>query len=137
MDPLSAVASIIAVLQLSNKVVGYLNDIQDASKDRARCAVEASNLQGLLTTLRFRLEDTDTNTEWHTAVRALAVENGPIHQFRQALELLETNMTQKGRLTKMSEALVWKFKKEEIASILNRMERVKSLIQIALQVDNL
>jgi hypothetical protein len=32
---------------------------------------------------------------------------------------------------------MWKFKKEEIASILGQIERLKSLIEIALQMDHL
>ena len=38
---------------------------------------------------------------------------------------------------KMSDTLAWKFKKEEIASILNRMERLKTLVEVALQMDHL
>jgi hypothetical protein len=56
MHPLSATASIIATLQLSSKVLAYLNDVKDASKDRAHCAIEVSNLYSLLVNLRFRLE---------------------------------------------------------------------------------
>lgn len=137
MDPLSTTASIIAILQLSNKVLGYLNDVKDASKDRAKCAIEASNLHSLLLNLRFRLEEGSADKPWYTAVRAFAVENGPLDQFKQALELLQTKTTEGGRLKKTSEALVWKFKKEEIASILGRMERLKSLVEIALQMDHL
>src|SRR4051794_31660684 len=76
MDPLSVTASIIAILQLSSKVVGYLTDVKDASRERATCAVEVSNLHSLLLNLRFHLEEGNPNTPWHTAVRALAVENG-------------------------------------------------------------
>jgi hypothetical protein len=36
MDPLSVTASIIAVLQLSAKVLAYLNDVKDASRSRSR-----------------------------------------------------------------------------------------------------
>ncbi|KAF2192220.1 hypothetical protein K469DRAFT_716724 [Zopfia rhizophila CBS 207.26] len=136
MDPLSATASVIAILQLSSKVVGYLTDVKDASKERAKCAVEASNLHSLLLNLRFRLEEGSADTPWYTAVRALAVENGPLDQFKQALETLQTKMTDGGRLKKAGEALVWKFKKEEVASILDRMERLKSLVEIALQMDH-
>jgi hypothetical protein len=136
MDPLSATASIIAVLQLSAKVLAYLNDVKDASKDRAQCAIEASNLHSLLLNLRFRLEEGGSEL-WCTAVRALAVENGPLDQFKQALEMLATKMTEGGRLKKASEALIWKFKKEEVTSILGRMERLKTLIEIALQMDHL
>jgi hypothetical protein len=137
MDPLSVVASIIAVLQLSAKVLGYLNDVKDASKDRAKCAVEASNVHSLLFILRFRLEEGTAGAPWYTAVRALGVENGPLDQFKQALEALQTTMTDRGRLQQAGKALVWKFKKEEIASILVRIERLKALVGIALQMDHL
>jgi hypothetical protein len=137
MDPLSATASIIATLQLSAKVLTYLNDVKDASKDRAQCAIEVSNLYSLLANLRFRLEEGSASQSWYTAVRALAVENGPLDQFKQALELLQTKMTDGGRLKQVGESLMWKFKKEEIASILAQMERLKTLVEIALQMDNL
>lgn len=137
MDPLSVTASIIAVLQLSAKVLSYLNDVKDASNDRADCAVEASSLYSLLLNLRFRLEGGDASQPWYVAVRALAVENGPLDQFKQALETLQVRMTDGGRLKKAGEALMWKFKKEEVAGILARMERLKTLVEIALQMDHL
>ncbi|KAH7381631.1 ankyrin repeat-containing domain protein [Pyrenochaeta sp. MPI-SDFR-AT-0127] len=136
MDPLSVSAGIIAVLQLSSKVVGYLHDVKDASKDRAKCAIEAANLNSLFTVLRFRLEEGNSHTPWYTAVRALATENGPFDQYKQSLELLQSRMTDKGRLARPGNALVWKFKKEEIASILSSMERLKTLVQVALEMDH-
>lgn len=47
MDPLSVTASIIAILQLFTKVLAYLNDVKDASKDRVQCAIELSNFHSL------------------------------------------------------------------------------------------
>lgn len=82
MDPLSVTASIISVLQLSSKVLAYLNDVKHASKDRAQCAIEASNLHSLLLNLRFRIEEGDASQPWYTTVRELAVENGPLDQSR-------------------------------------------------------
>ena len=137
MEPLSATASIIAVIQLSRKVLGYLNDVKDASKERANCTIEVSNLHSLLTSLRFCFEEGSTDTRWYTAVRALAVENGPLDQFNQALKLLENNMTDGSRTKKAANSLVWKFKKGEIASILQRIERLKTLVEIALHIDHL
>ena len=137
MDPLSVTASIIAILQLSGKVLGYLNDVKDASKDRAKCAIEAANLNSLLTALRFRLEEGSSGTPWYTALQALAIENGPLDQFKQALEQLQRKMTGGSKMRKAGDALIWEFKKEEIASILGRMERLKTLVQVALQIDHL
>lgn len=137
MDPLSITASIIAVLQLSTKVLGYLNNVKDASKDCMQCAVEISNLYNLLFNLRVHLEEGSPDTPWYTDVRALYVENGPLDQFKQALETLQAKITDGGRLKKTGKAMLWKFKKEEVASILSRMERLKTLIEIALQMDHL
>jgi hypothetical protein len=137
MDPLSVTASIIAILQLSGKVLTYLNDVKDASQDRARCAIEASNLHSLLFNLRFHLEKGVLDQSWYTAVRALAVENGPLDQFKEALEMLQAKMTDRGRLGKVGKALAWNFKKEEMAYIFTRIERLKSLVDIALNTDHL
>lgn len=137
MDPLSVTASIFAILHLSTKVLAYLNDVKDASKDRAQCQIEVSNLYSLLVNLRCRLEEGDASEPWYTAVRALAVANGPFDQFRQALEELQAKLIDGGRLKKAGEALMWKFKKEEVASILARMERLKGVVGVALEMDHL
>jgi hypothetical protein len=137
MDPLNVTASIIAVLQLSMKVVEYLNHVKDASKDRAQCQIETLNLYSLLTNLRYRLEKGNASQPWYTAVRALAVPNGPLDQFKHALEELQAKMTDGDRLKKAGEALMWKFRKEEVASILERMYKLKELVVIALEMDHL
>ena len=118
-------------------MLGYLNDVKAHSSERANCAIEASNVHSLLLNLRFHLEDADPNAEWYTTVRALGVHNGPLDQFRQALEELQARITKNGRLGKTGEALGWKFTKVEIAGIMSRMQRLKSLIQIALELDHL
>ncbi|RYO78730.1 hypothetical protein DL762_008550 [Monosporascus cannonballus] len=116
MDPLSVTASIVAILQLTSKVIEYLNDVKDASKDRARCAIEASNLYSLLVTLRFRLEEGNSNEPWYASVRALGVENGPLDQYRHALEELQPKTTSGSRIKKMANTLTWKFSKNEVQS---------------------
>jgi hypothetical protein len=89
MDGLSAAASIIAVLQLTGDVIGYLNDVKDAPKECQQCTIEASNIQNLLINLRYRLEQGQAGHPWFTAVRALNIKNGPLDQYKQALEQLQ------------------------------------------------
>src|SRR5437016_2246421 len=92
MDSLSITASVIAILQLTGGAILYLNDVKDAPKECQQCMIEASNLQSLLINLRYRLEQGQTGDPWFTAVRALNVENGPLHQYKQALEQLQSNV---------------------------------------------
>jgi hypothetical protein len=137
MDPLSVTASIIAILQLSAKVLVYIGDVRDAPKERSHCESEISNLSALLRALRDHAQAGDLSQPWFTAVAELAAPKGPFDQFKQALEALQNKITEGGRLKNIGEALVWKFKKEEVAGILQRIERLKTLVEIALQKDHL
>ncbi|KAI9768507.1 MAG: hypothetical protein M1839_004029 [Geoglossum umbratile] len=136
MDPLSVTASIITILQLTSKVIECLNDVKDAPKDRAQCAIEASNLYNLLTMLRYRLEEGTSNEPWNVAVRALSVKNGPLDQYKLTLEQLQTKITRQGGMNKMGQFLLWKFIKEEVMEVLARIERLKTLVQISLEMDH-
>jgi hypothetical protein len=137
MDPLSVTASINAVLQLTAEVVKYLQDIRDAPKECQQWAIEAVNLLSLLTSLRYRLEQATNSDPWYTAIRALNVENGPFDQYKQALEQLLSNVTIQDGLQKVKRRVVWKFNKAEVERIFERMERLKSLVSIALEMDHL
>ena len=137
MDGLSDAAGIIAVLQLTGAVIGYLNDVKDAPKECQQCTIEASNIQNLLINLRYRLEQGQAGDPWFTAVRALNIENGPLDQYKQALEQLRSRVEIQDGVQKVKRRLLWKFSKEEVASILARMERLNSLVNIALEMDHL
>jgi len=137
MDPLSITASVIAVVQLTSTVIGYLNDVKDAPKECQQCAIEGSNILSLLISLRYRLELGQAGDAWFTAVRDLNVENGPLEQFKQALEQLRAKVENQDGFQKIKRRLLWKFSKTEVAEILARMERLKSLVAIALESDHL
>ena len=70
--------SIAAILKLANDVLKYLNDVKDAPKERRQCAIEVTSLYLILQQLDSRREEGGDGQRWFTAVRALAVENGPL-----------------------------------------------------------
>jgi hypothetical protein len=133
MDGLSDVASVI----LTVAVIGYLNDVKNATKECQQCTIEASNLQSLLINLLYRLEQGQAGDPWFIAIRALNIENGPFDQYKQALEQLLSMVEIQDGVQKFKRRLLWKFRKEEVASILERMERLKSLVSLALEDDHL
>ena len=137
MDELSDIASIIAVLQLTGEVIKYLKDIKDALKECRYCATKASDLHSILINLLYHLNQDQTGDAWFTAVRNLNIENGPLDQYKQALEQLQSRVEIQHGIQKVKQRLLWKFSKEEVASILARMERLKSLVSIALEMDHL
>jgi len=136
-DPLSITASIIAIIQLTTKVVSYLQDVKHAPRECQQCAIEASNLLSLLINLRYHLESATKEDPWFTAVTALNVENGPFDQYRQALEELSCKVRIQEELEKIKRRVVWTLNKGEVERILQRMERLKGLVSIALELDHL
>src|SRR5437764_6697911 len=86
MDPLSMTASVIAILELTSKLTGYINDVRRATKEQGQVAIEASNLYSLLTSIRFRVEEARSGDPWFNQVKLLGVENGLLDQFKSILE---------------------------------------------------
>ncbi len=137
MDPLSVTASIIAVLQLTTALTTYLNEVRHATAEQKKVAVEASNLYSLLTTLRFRVEDARTDDAWFSQVKSLDVPNGPLDQFKHILEKMVGQITMSGRRNQVKSALTWRWTKAEIEEALQQIERLKTLVSIALTNDTL
>lgn len=137
MNPPSITASVITIVQLTGTVIGYLNDVKDAPEECQQCVIEASNILNLLPSLSYHLEQRQAGDAWLTAVRALNIENGPFDQCKQALEQLRSKVENQDGVQKANRPLLWKFGKEEVTSILARMERLKSLVSMALEMDHL
>jgi hypothetical protein len=137
MDGLSVAASIIAVVQLTSKVITYLNDVRDAPKECRNCVVEISNANTLLLKLDLRLDESKSQQLWFTEVQALAGEDGPLEQYRSALQLLLAKVEPTNKMRMLVNRLLWKHIKEEVASIFAKTERLKTLVSIALEMDHL
>ena len=137
MDPLSITAGIIAVLQLTSSLTTYLLEIKSASKDRVRYLQEASDLSKLLVDLKLRLEDAGPEDPWMAAAQELAVENGPLDQYKAALKRLISKVSPDSKLKKFGEKFTWNFTNAEVKDIFSKIERLKLLIQIALEMDHL
>ena len=135
MDPLSLSASIVALLQITGKLLSYLNDVRNTTKDQAQLAVEASNIYGLLASLRFRVEQSDAHDPWFSAVQNLGTENGPLDQAKEALERLVLRIEPCQGIQRLGKRLMWKFEKSEMRDILDEIERIKALVNIALMHD--
>ena len=98
MDPISAishVASLAQLIDVTSKTLRYLNNVKNARKSRAQVAQEASLLLALLTSLRYRLEDSNAGDPWVQGARTSGMSNGPLAQFR----VTDDAITQLGHLS--------------------------------------
>lgn len=131
MDPLSITASIAAILQLASSVVSYLIAVKDASDDRRKLIAELGTITGFLYLLR------DSANISITPLRSLSTPNGPLKQLTDSLNELASKFRPASiGLSKAGKSILWPFQKNEINSILARIERLKTMFCLALQNDN-
>jgi len=124
-------------LSLTKKPLRHPSDVKGTPKDRARLAREITSLLALMTDLRYCVEEATSSEPWFTSVRALGVEGGPLSQFHEAIEILAAKLKPESGLKGFGKALVWTLEKNDVLEILSRIERLKTLITLALQNDHL
>lgn len=138
MGPVTAIglaASIAQLIDCTAKVIKYVGEVKDAAKERDSLALEAANLMPLLMNLKHRIETAQSRDPWHSNVRSLGVADGPIAQLKTSMELLVVKL--KSRRKKLSGSLVWPSDKNECLAMLYKIERIKTLVGLALQGDQL
>jgi hypothetical protein len=137
MDPLSIALGVIALLELTKKVIVYAKQTKDAPTDRTKILQEASSLMGLLIMLKEFIEDCDDSEDsWLQATSSLTAPDGPLQQYKLLLETVVAKITPSRGQHKFGQALAWMFSKEEVTRLLSQIERVKSFVQIALEIDH-
>jgi len=137
MDPLSISASIIAVLQLGATVVGYLSNVPGASRDRQNILLEVCSARGILISLKDLGEKVQWTNSWTLTVKSLSIPDGPLDQFKRALERLALKLAPAEGWRKAGRTFAWPFQKEEVKEILSTIGRQKTLFSLALQNDHM
>lgn len=135
---LGVVSGIIAVADLTYKVLGYLKTVHHAEKEIKDYNREAPILTELLTSLAAHvMQNSGHNVDpWFESIQTL--QHGPMQQYQVALDEFKAKVLPvKGLRDKITQQMTWKFVKDDLKDILAKMERLKTLIAISLQKDHL
>ncbi|KAI9807286.1 MAG: hypothetical protein M1833_000029 [Piccolia ochrophora] len=136
-EPLSITASIIALLQLTSKVVKYLNNASSASKDSSRILIELGSVNGYLLILEDLVGRADGGETSLCTVRSLGVPYGPLAQFKSTLERLAKHLEPVFGIKKAGKVLRWPFKKDEVTDMIFALERQKAFFILAMENDQM
>ena len=137
MDPLSVSASLVALLQLSSTVIGYLSHVKSGPRELQKLRLEVCSTLPILSILQDEAEQAKSGGRWSSTLLSLDVPSGPIQQFRAALERLEVRLAPVKGWKKVDKAFTWPFEKEETLGILGTIERQKLLFTFARQNDHI
>ncbi|KAF8873627.1 hypothetical protein BD779DRAFT_1569357 [Infundibulicybe gibba] len=133
-------STIVNTVELVSKLVGYLQAVKGAKKDRQKLLSEVSALGALLDVLRGRLSpSTDGNSDSIPNKVVKAGIDRPLRMCLSALGPIAGNLeslasdVDVGKLAEGMKNLRWPLRQEEIKTMLNSIERLKTLISLALQ----
>lgn len=119
-------ASIIAVMQLSEKVIKYIRDVSGATEDRKRLREQVRACSNILLTLRDGVEDSEEGQTWADTIEVLAP---PLLRLQTALELAALKLQARDCV---KEKLRWPFKEKEVQKLIEAIESEKGLLALAL-----
>lgn len=134
-DPLSFTASVVAILQFSTSVISFISAAKGSHNDRIRILAEIASTQGILYSLKGKVEKAQCGDGIEETMASLGVPEGPLDQFKNALECLASKLEPAEGLKKVGKSLIWPFQKEDIKEILSTIERLKSIFLLALTND--
>jgi hypothetical protein len=138
MDPISFISSLVSVIQATNTAINYLKDVKDAPRERLDVLQSLASMNSLLDFLKERVEQSQPDDTWFKSARRLAEPDCALVLLQAALDRLKKQLkpadTAVGRL---KQSVKWSFDRTEVSTVLSSMERLKSLVVIALEDDNL
>jgi hypothetical protein len=137
-DPLSVTASVFAILQISEAVLSrcwqYINDARSAKKDVMRTIDTISSLNGILSQLKgLAGNHADPRLPCLTA---LNTHDGTLQACEAALKELDKGLGPAPATMNVIKAMKWPFKAKDIENIVERIEKFKTTVILALGGDS-
>ena len=132
MEAIGLVASIIQLVDCAAKALLYLNDVKTSSKERASLTVEISDVSARVTALRFRVENLEKDDPYTRALESL---RKPMDQMTLTMQELCSKLEVRGSLEKLVRPLAWSLEKKVARDYIQRIERFKTLVVLALNED--
>lgn len=141
-EPLSLVASLIAVLQISASVISccyeYRKHVKNAPKDLLRVTNEVAALRNVVERLVALVDDEKAASHKYLSTLAdIASADGPLGICQRDLESLKAKLEPPvNQWRALRGWLTWPLREKDVTKTLASIYRTKSLLECALLVDN-
>jgi hypothetical protein len=137
MDPISLVGTLIAIVQISSKLVSVCYEYRTGVKGARREISHILDEIIVVRTLVERLIDVAEQSD-DAALHSLKAVNGPNAPLQRCLEELKdlkSALKLNGDLKPRSVALLWPLKQKEVEGRLAALGRIKATLQLAVGAD--
>ncbi|KAI9704650.1 MAG: hypothetical protein M1820_005398 [Bogoriella megaspora] len=135
-EVIGVISSVGQLIDGTTKLIGYINDTKNASKDAREFAKEAMDMKILLQDFQDRLKDQNAPDFWISKVQDVVplVDrlDSLIDDFNKQVQPVPEGRLQ--AVKKAGKSLLWTLKKSHVKEIVDRIERLQSVI--GLYLDN-
>ena len=130
MEAVGLASAIVSLVEFAHITVKYLKDVKEAPGECNELFNELSDLTHCLSDVKPLIEKATEDDPWLVTMQTLS---GPFARLEMTLDDLknELELTSSGM-----KRLLWKFKKESVEDALKEIERIKSLMIVAVQRDH-
>jgi Cdc6-like AAA superfamily ATPase len=136
LDVVSAVASLLTLIQATSQVVEFLSDLKDGGRERMRLLAEVTNFCCALDNLKELLEsnlsssgiDNKTDEKWTKGVGPLLLRDGLLEQCNGVVSSLEKRLASKDGTARLIQHLRWPFSKAEVLQAVEHLHRLQTTI---------
>lgn len=133
MEALAAATTITAVLDVTFRVVNYVNASKGATKERKELRDQLRSCEYILQQLKDEADDSDEGHAWAETIRILEAPGAPLGRLGITLRELEAKLRPvDGGPRKLLVSLKWPFGKTEIKEVLTTIESEKSILMLAI-----
>lgn len=133
-------SSLIAIVDISLKLMKYMSDVHDGGKERSELHSEVLTVYVIFwkITSDFGSPSPNETTPWSEAIKPLFDPDGIIEQLKQVLEQITAKIIIQPHSTKGTiKKLKWPFEKSEVQRILERLRSYKDTISVTLNRANM
>jgi hypothetical protein len=119
-------ASIIAVVQLCEKVIKYIIAVSETKNDKSRLRHKIRDCSNLLLQLRDEAEDSEQVEEWTNTLKLLST---PLARLQEALSVAAVALSPRDGIR---ERLQWPFKEKDVGKLIEVMDSEMAMVLLAL-----
>ncbi len=137
MEAVGFASALSSLIELVGTVGSFVKDVIKSPRDRAKFKSECEATRVMLEDLMDMVaEESEGTALGLRSVCKLAEKGGGFDALTECLQEIQTMLPRPGRFEEFLQRGTWFLDKKDMAEALLRMERVKSLIDIALGMDH-
>ena len=136
-EVLGIISSILAVLEASKEILGFLDDVKHGSVERNRLHIEILSTVTWLGALKTKVEESKAGGPELSTLESLAKPDGLLTEMQKLLDRMARKLNLTSGHRSLKGTLTWPFEKREVQEMISTIQRYNSCFVLALQNDSM